>query len=163
MRKRRPKVRTVAPDPRYGDIQVTRFVNMFMLDGKKSTAFKVFYQAMDILEERADDPAHETFQRAVKNVMPQVEVRSRRIGGATFQIPTEIRPERRLSVAMKWLIKYTRLRSGKGIANKLAAEILAASKGEGSSVKKKDDTHRMAEANKAFAHFGRRRNKNKKK
>ncbi len=162
MRKRKPKVRIIAPDPRFGDAQVTRFVNMLMLDGKKSTAFRAFYQAMDILEEKSDDSPHETFQKAIKNVMPQVEVRSRRIGGATFQIPTEIRPDRRLSVSMKWLIKFTRQRSGKGIANKLAAELLAASKGEGASVKKKDDTHRMAEANKAFAHFGKRRKKVKK-
>lgn len=157
MRKRKPKVRQVAPDPRYGDVQVTRFVNMLMLDGKKSTAFRAFYQAMDILEDKTEETAHEVFQKAIKNVMPAVEVRSRRIGGATFQIPTEIRPERRLSVAMKWMIKYTRLRSGKGIATKLAAELLAASKGEGATFKKKEDTHRMAESNKAFAHFGKRR------
>lgn len=157
MRKRKPKVRQVAPDPRYGDVQVTRFVNMLMLDGKKSTAFRAFYQAMDILEDKTEETAHEVFQKAIKNVMPAVEVRSRRIGGATFQIPTEIRPERRLSVAMKWMIKYSRLRSGKGIATKLAAELLAASKGEGATFKKKEDTHRMAESNKAFAHFGKRR------
>ncbi len=162
MRKRKPKVRQVAPDPRYGDKQVTRFVNMLMLDGKKSTAFKAFYQAMDIIEERTGgESAHDVFQKAIKNVMPTVEVRSRRIGGATFQIPTEIRPERRLSVAMKWTIKYTRQRSGKGIATKLAAELLAASKGEGASVKKKEDTHKMAESNRAFAHFGRKRTKKK--
>ena len=159
MRKRKPKVRHVAPDPRFGDVQITRFVNMLMLDGKKSTAFRAFYNAMDILEEKTGESAHEIFQKAIKNVMPAVEVRSRRIGGATFQIPTEIRPERRLSVAMKWMIKYTALRSGKGIATKLAAELLAASKGEGATVKKKDDTHRMAESNRAFAHFGRRRTK----
>lgn len=159
MRKRKPKVRQVAPDPRYGDVQVTRFVNMLMLDGKKSTAFRAFYQAMDILEDKTEETAHEVFQKAIKNVMPAVEVRSRRIGGATFQIPTEIRPERRLSVAMKWMIKYSRLRSGKGIATKLAAEFLAASKGEGATFKKKEDTHKMAESNKAFAHFGRRRSK----
>lgn len=161
MRKRKPKVRQVAPDPRYGDKQVTRFVNMLMLDGKKSTAFRAFYQAMDILEEKTGESAHEIFQKAIKNVMPAIEVRSRRIGGATFQIPTEIRPERRLSVAMKWTIKYSRQRSGKGIASKLAAELLAASKGEGSAVKKKEDTHKMAESNRAFAHFGRRRTKTK--
>jgi len=160
MRKRKPKVRIPAPDPRYGDPQVTRFVNMLMLDGKKSTAFRAFYQAMDILEEKTGESAHEIFQKAVKNVMPAIEVRSRRIGGATFQIPTEIRPERRLSMAMKWTIKYTRQRSGKGIATKLAAELLAASKGEGASVKKKEDTHKMAESNRAFAHFGRSRKKN---
>jgi len=159
MRKRRPKLRAAAPDARYGDIQVTRFVNMLMLDGKKSTAFRVFYDAMDIIEEKSEDSAHETFKKAIKNVMPQVEVRSRRIGGATFQIPTEIRPERRLSVCMKWIIKYARARSGKGIANKLSAELLAAAKGEGAAVKKKEDTHRMAESNRAFAHFGRRRKK----
>ncbi len=159
MRKRKPKVRVVSPDPRYNDIQVTRFVNMLMLDGKKSTAFRVFYDAMDIVDDKSEESAHETFLKALKNVMPQVEVRSRRVGGATFQIPTEIRPERRISVAMKWLIKFSRQRSGKGIANKLAAEVLAASKGEGSAVKKKEDTHRMAESNRAFAHFGKRRSK----
>lgn len=159
MRKRKPKVRVISPDPRYNDKQVTRFVNMLMLDGKKSTAFRVFYDAMDIVDDKSEESAHETFLKALKNVMPQVEVRSRRIGGATFQIPTEIRPERRISVAMKWLIKFSRQRSGKGIANKLAAEVLAASKGEGSAVKKKEDTHRMAESNRAFAHFGKRRSK----
>lgn len=157
MRKRKPKLRIVAPDPRYADKQVTRFVNMMMLDGKKSTAFKVFYSAMDIIEEKAEESAHETFQKALKNVMPGVEVRSRRIGGATFQIPTEIRPERRISVGMKWLIKFARQRSGKGMATKLSAELLAAAKNEGSAVKRKEDTHKMAESNKAFAHFGRRR------
>jgi len=159
MRKRKPKLRQVAPDPRYGDQQVTRFVNMMMLDGKKSTAFKVFYAAMDIMEDKTEETAFETFQKALKNVMPAVEVRSRRIGGATFQIPTEIRPERRVSVGMKWLIKFARQRSGKGMANKLSAELLAAAKGEGSAVKRKEDTHKMAESNKAFAHFGRRRSK----
>lgn len=162
MRKRKPKVRQVAPDPRYGDTQVTRFVNMLMLDGKKSTAFSVFYDAMDIIEDKTKESAHEIFQKAIKNVMPTVEVRSRRIGGATFQIPTEIRPERRLSVAMKWMIKYSRLRSGKGIASKLSAELMAAAKGEGSAVKKKEDTHKMAESNKAFAHFGRSKKATKK-
>jgi small subunit ribosomal protein S7 len=132
-----------------------------MLDGKKSTAFRAFYDAMDIIEEKTGESAHETFQKAIKNVMPALEVRSRRIGGATFQIPTEIRPERRLSVAMKWMIKYARLRSGKGIATKLSAELMAAAKGEGAAFKKKEDTHRMAESNKAFAHFGRRRTKSK--
>jgi small subunit ribosomal protein S7 len=162
MRKRKPKVRQVAPDPRYADTQVTRFVNMLMLDGKKSTAFTVFYDAMDIIEDKTKESGHETFQKAIKNVMPAVEVRSRRIGGATFQIPTEIRPERRLSVAMKWMIKYSRQRSGKGIASKLSAELMAAAKGEGSAVKKKEDTHKMAESNKAFAHFGRSKKATKK-
>jgi small subunit ribosomal protein S7 len=134
---------------------------MLMLDGKKSTAFRAFYDAMDIIEEKTGESAHETFQKAIKNVMPALEVRSRRIGGATFQIPTEIRPERRLSVAMKWVVKYARLRSGKGIATKLSAELMAAAKGEGAAFKKKEDTHRMAESNRAFAHFGRRRTKSK--
>ncbi len=153
MRKHKPKVRIIEPDPRYNDTTVTRFVNMLMYDGKKGTAFKVFYDAMDIIDQKGEEPAYEVFQKALRNVMPAVEVRSRRIGGATFQIPTEIRPDRRVSIAMKWLIKYSRDRSGKGMPNKLSAEILAAAKGEGSAVKKKDDTHRMAESNRAFAHF----------
>ena len=146
-------------DPKFGSLLASKFINVLMWDGKKSTAYRAFYQAMDILEEKTGESAHEIFHKAIKNVMPALEVRSRRIGGATFQIPTEIRPERRLSVAMKWMIKYTRLRSGKGIAAKLSAELLAASKGEGATVKKKDDTHKMAESNRAFAHFGRRRTK----
>lgn len=154
MRKHKPKVRLVEPDPRYNDTTVTRFVNMLMYDGKKSTAFRAFYDAMDLIEAKGEEPSYEVFQRALRNIMPTVEVRSRRIGGATFQIPTEIRPDRRISIAMKWLIKYSRDRSGKGIATKLAAEIMAAAKGEGSAVKKKEDTHRMAESNRAFAHFG---------
>ena len=156
MRKHKPKVRLVEPDPRYNDTTVTRFVNMLMYDGKKSTAFRLFYDAMDIIEEKGEEPAYEVFQKALRNIMPTVEVRSRRIGGATFQIPTEIRPDRRISIGMKWLIKYSRDRSGKGMAVKLSAEIMAAAKGEGSAVKKKDDTHRMAESNRAFAHFGNR-------
>jgi small subunit ribosomal protein S7 len=153
MRKRKPKLRVISPDPRYNDPQVTRFVNMLMLDGKKSVAFKAFYDAMDIIEEKSEESAHEIFQKALKNVMPAVEVRSRRIGGATFQIPTEIRPDRRISVGMKWLIRFSRQRSGKGIANKLSAELSAAAKGEGAAFKRKEDTHKMAESNKAFAHF----------
>ena len=156
MRKRKPKVRQVQPDSRYNDTMVTRFVNMLMYDGKKSVAFDVFYSAMDIIGEKVtEEPAYETFQKALKNIMPSVEVRSRRIGGATFQIPTEIRPERRLSIGMKWLIIYSRKRSGKGMAGKLAAEIMSAAKGEGAAVKKREDTHKMAESNRAFAHFGR--------
>ena len=153
MRKRKPKVRQVAPDPRYGDVQVTRFVNMLMLDGKKSTAFRAFYQAMDILEDKTEETAHEVFQKAIKNVMPAVEVRSRRIGGATFQIPMQIRPDRKISLAMKWLISFARKRNEKSMAQKLAAEIIAAEKEEGAAVKKRTDTHKMAEANKAFSHF----------
>ena len=132
---------------------VTQFVNMMMLQGKKSVAFKVFYDAMDIIKERSDGDEHAVWKKALNNAMPPVEVRSRRIGGATFQIPTEIRAKRKLSIGMKWLIRFARLRSGKGMAEKMAAELLAASKGEGAAVKRKEDTHRMAESNRAFAHF----------
>lgn len=153
MRKRKPKKRIVQPDPRFGDQMVTQFVNNMMVAGKKSTTFAVFYSAMDIIKERTGENPHEVWAKAVDNVMPSVEVRSRRIGGATFQIPTDVRAERRLSIGMKWVVKYSRARSGKGMAEKLAAELIAASKNEGASVKKKEDTHRMAEANRAFAHF----------
>jgi small subunit ribosomal protein S7 len=124
-----------------------------MIQGKKSVAFRVFYDAMDVIKERTKANEHEVWSKALKNAMPQVEVRSRRIGGATFQIPTEIRAKRKVSIGMKWLIKFARQRSGKGIAEKLAAELIAASKGEGGAVKRKEDTHKMAESNRAFAHF----------
>ncbi len=153
MRKRKPKVRIINPDPRYNDPVVTQFVNNLMLRGKKTVAFKVFYDAMDIVKERTKQDEHPIFKKALANAMPQVEVRSRRIGGATFQIPTEIRAKRKVSIGMKWLIKFARQRSGKGMAEKLAAELIAASKGEGAAVKRKEDTHRMAESNRAFAHF----------
>lgn len=153
MRKRKPKIRIIAPDPRYNDTLTTQFVNNLMWQGKKSTAFKIFYDAMDIVKERTGQDEHAIFKKALNNVMPQVEVRSRRIGGATFQIPTEIRAKRKVSIGMKWLIKFSRQRSGKGMAEKLAAEMIAASKGEGAAVKRKEDTHRMAESNRAFAHF----------
>ncbi|MFM8449288.1 MAG: 30S ribosomal protein S7 [Haliscomenobacter sp.] len=153
MRKRKPKVRIIVPDPRYNDPMVTQFVNNLMYEGKKSTALTVFYDALDLVADRTKQDEHGLWKKALNNVMPQVEVRSRRIGGATFQIPTEIRAKRKVSIGMKWLIKYSRQRSGKGMAEKLAAEIIAASKGEGSAVKKKEDTHRMAESNRAFAHF----------
>ena len=154
MRKRKPKVRLIAPDPRFGDQTVTRFVNNLMERGKKNLAYKLFYDAMDMVKERApeEDPL-EIFKRALSNATPQVEVRSRRIGGATFQIPTEIPVNRRISIGMKWLIRFAKTRNGKGMADKLSAEILAASKGEGAAVKRKEDTHRMAESNRAFAHF----------
>lgn len=126
---------------------------MLMWDGKKSIAFTIFYDAIDIIAEKTEEPAYDVFQKALKNIMPAIEVRSRRIGGATFQIPTEIRPDRRISIGMKWLILYSRRRTGKGMANKLSAEILAAAKGEGAAVKKREDTHKMAESNRAFAHF----------
>jgi len=153
MRKRKPKQRVINPDPKFGDPLVTQFVNNMMWQGKKSVAYQLFYDALDIVQEKTGENPHETWQKALNNIYPGVEVRSKRIGGATFQIPIDIRPKRRTSVGMKWLIKYARLRSGKGMAEKLAAELIAASKGEGAAVKKKEDTHRMAEANKAFAHF----------
>ncbi len=153
MRKRRPKKRIVAPDPRFNDVMVTQFVNNLMLSGKKTVAFALFYDAMDIVASKTDENPHEVWQKAVANATPQVEVRSKRIGGATFQIPTEIPAKRKLSIGMKWMIRFSRERSGKGMAEKLAAEIIAASKGEGAAVKRKEDTHRMAEANRAFAHF----------
>jgi len=132
---------------------VTQFVNNLMWEGKKSTAFGVFYDAMDIIKNRTQQDEHGIWKKALNNAMPQVEVRSRRIGGATFQIPTEIRAKRKISIGMKWLIRFARQRSGKGIADKLAAELIAASKGEGGAVKRKEDTHKMAESNRAFAHF----------
>lgn len=156
MRKKQAKKRPLLPDPRFNDQLVTRFVNMMMWDGKKSVAFSVFYGAIDIVEEKKTDEektALELWKDALSNVMPHVEVRSRRVGGATFQIPMQIRPDRKISTAMKWLISFARKRNEKGMAQKLAGEILAASKEEGAAVKKKTDTHKMAEANKAFSHF----------
>ena len=156
MRKRKAKKRPLIPDPKFNDQLVTRFVNMLMLDGKKSTAFNIFYDAMEIVEQRNQDEEKtplELWKDALSNVMPHVEVRSRRVGGATFQIPTPIRPDRKISIAMKWLISASRKRNEKSMAVKLAQEILAAAKEEGSAVKKRVDTHKMAEANKAFSHF----------
>lgn len=156
MRKRKPKNRVVVGDPRFGDPLVTKFVNNLMLDGKKSLAFTVFYDAVDLMEEKKGDVeenAHDIWKKALENATPQVEVRSRRIGGANFQIPTEISGKRKTSNGMKWLIRFARERSGKSMAEKLASELLAAAKGEGGAVKKKEDTHRMAESNRAFAHF----------
>ena len=156
MRKRQAKRRPLLPDPRYSDQLVTRFVNMMLWDGKKSVAFKIFYDAMDIVEEKKTDEdksALELWKEALSNVMPHGEVLSRRVGGATFQIPMQIRPDRKISTAMKWLISFSRKRNEKSMAQKLAAEVLAASKEEGAAVKKRVDTHKMAEANKAFSHF----------
>jgi small subunit ribosomal protein S7 len=156
MRKRQAKKRPLLPDPKFNDQLVTRFVNNLMWDGKKSVAFKVFYDALDIVETKKQDAeksALEIWKDALTNVMPHVEVRSRRVGGATFQIPMQIRPDRKVSMAIKWLILYTRRRNEKSMAGKLAAEILAAAKEEGAAVKKRMDTHKMAEANKAFSHF----------
>ena len=156
MRKRKAKKRPLLPDPKFNDQLVTRFVNMVMWDGKKSVAFKIFYDAIAIVEERNQDEektALEVWKEALSNVMPHVEVRSRRVGGATFQIPMQIRPDRKVSLAMKWLISFARKRNEKSMALRLANEILAAAKEEGAAVKKRVDTHKMAEANKAFSHF----------
>lgn len=156
MRKRQAKKRPLLPDPKFNDQLVTRFVNMMMHDGKKSVAFKVFYDALDIVEEKKQDEeksALELWKDALSNIMPHVEVRSRRVGGATFQIPMQIRPDRKISTAMKWLISYSRKRNEKSMAQRLAGEVISAAKEEGAAVKKRMDTHKMAEANKAFSHF----------
>lgn len=153
MRKARPKKRIILPDPRFSDTQVTKFINNLMTSGKKSIAFKVFYDAIDIVDKKMDEDGLEVWKKALANVTPHVEVRSRRIGGATFQIPSEIRPERKESIGMKNLINFARKRHEKAMGAKLAAEIMAAYREEGAAFKKKEDTHRMAEANKAFSHF----------
>ncbi|MCB0401890.1 MAG: 30S ribosomal protein S7 [Flavobacteriales bacterium] len=154
MRKSRAKKRVLLPDPKFNDRLVTRFVNNLMLDGKKSIAFNIFYDALKIVEEKvADENNLDVWKKALTNVTPAVEVRSRRIGGATFQIPQPIREDRRISMGMKWLIGFSRKRNEKTMAQKLAGEIVAAYKEEGAAFKKKEDTHRMAEANKAFSHF----------
>jgi small subunit ribosomal protein S7 len=153
MRKSKPKKRFLLPDPKFKDTTVTKFVNVLMYQGKKSIAYEIFYGAVELVEKKTKESGLETWRKALNNVMPYVEVRSRRVGGATFQVPTEVRPERRTSLGMKWLISYARGRNEKTMTEKLAGEIIAASKGEGAAVKKKDDTHRMAEANKAFSHF----------
>ncbi|HRP89691.1 MAG TPA: 30S ribosomal protein S7 [Edaphocola sp.] len=153
MRKQQAKKLPLAPDPKFNDKLVTRFVNTMMWDGKKTTAFTIFYDAIDKVSQMTNEDGYEVWKKALQNVTPAVEVRSRRIGGATFQIPTEVRPDRKISVSMKWLIRFSRERHGRTMADKLANEIVAASKGEGAAFKRKEDTHRMAEANKAFAHF----------
>ena len=153
MRKTKVKKIPLAPDARYNDLMVTRFINNLMWGGKKNTAFNLFYEALDRVSKTTGENGYEIWKKALSNVTPAVEVRSRRIGGATFQIPAEVRAERKVSLSMKWLIRYSRDRNGRSMAEKLANEIVAASKGEGGAFKKKEDTHRMAEANKAFAHF----------
>jgi len=153
MRKAKVIKRELAPDPRFGDKRVTRFINELMQDGKKSLSFKIFYGACDKITESTEEDGYETWKKALDNIMPSVEVKARRIGGATFQVPVEVRPARRTAMGMKWLIKYARDRKGNSMMDKLAAEIIAGAKGEGAAVKKKEDTHRMAEANKAFSHF----------
>ena len=153
MRKAQAKKLPLAPDPKFNDKLVTRFVNNLMWEGKKSGAFNIFYDALDKVSKQTNEDGYEIWKRALANVTPSVEVRSRRIGGATFQIPAEVRPDRKISLSIKWLIRYSRDRNGRSMADKLAGEIVAAAKGEGAAFKKKEDTHRMAEANKAFAHF----------
>ena len=152
-RRKRAVKRPILPDARYDSQTVSKFINVLMLEGKKSTAERIFYGAMDLVEARADQPGVNVFKQALNNLKPVVEVKSRRVGGATYQVPVEVRPDRRTALAMRWLISYSRDRGEKSMAEKLAGEVLAASRGEGNAIKKKEDTHRMAEANKAFAHY----------
>ena len=153
MRKAKPKKRIILPDPKFNDVQVTKFVNNIMLKGKKNIAFQIFYDAIDVVSTKSGEEGLQVWKKALANVTPAVEVRSRRIGGATFQIPSEIRPERKQSVGMKNLINYARKRHEKSMSQKLAGEIMSAYKEEGQAFKRKEDIHRMAEANKAFSHF----------
>ncbi|MFO8021280.1 MAG: 30S ribosomal protein S7 [Perlabentimonas sp.] len=156
MRKSKPKKRILLPDPKFHDVEVTRFVNNLMKSGKKSIAFNIFYSALDIVAAKMKDAEKsplEIWKKALENITPQVEVKSRRVGGATFQVPMEVRPDRKVSISMKNMILFSRKRSGKGMGEKLAAEIMAAYNEEGAAFKRKEDMHRMADANKAFAHF----------
>ena len=153
MRKSKPKKRYLLPDPKFQDTLVTKFVNYLMEEGKKSVAYTIFYDAVALVEKKTNENGIDVWKRAMSNLTPSVEVKIRRVGGATFQVPVEVRPERKINLSIKWLIDYSRLRGEKTMMDKLAAEIIAASKGEGAAIKKKDDTHRMAEANKAFSHF----------
>ena len=153
MRKAQAKKLPLAPDPKFNDKLVTRFVNNLMWEGKKSGAYDIFYNAMEKVAKISGEDGYEVWKKALSNITPAVEVRSRRIGGATFQIPSEVRDDKKISLSIKWMVRYSRERNGRSMADKLANEIVAASKGEGASFKKKEDTHRMAEANKAFAHF----------
>jgi small subunit ribosomal protein S7 len=152
-RRQKAVKRPILPDARYDSQTVSKFINTIMLRGKKSLAERIFYGAMDLVESRTGQPGVNVFKQALQNLKPVVEVKSRRVGGATYQVPVEVRPERRTALAMRWLMQYARERNEKSMAEKLAAEIIAASKGEGNAIKKKEDTHRMAEANKAFAHY----------
>ncbi|UII21794.1 30S ribosomal protein S7 [Fulvivirga ligni] len=153
MRKAKPKKRYILPDPKFQDTLVTKFVNYLMVDGKKSIAYNIFYEAVELVESKTGENGLETWKKALNNIMPSVEVKSRRVGGATFQVPMEVRPDRKVTLGIKWMIRYSRMRGEKTMRDRLAGEIISASKGEGAAVKKKDDTHRMAEANKAFSHF----------
>jgi len=153
MRKKRSEKKYLKPDPKFNDVLVSKFINCIMYDGKKSTAREVVYKAFNFIEDRTKKPGLEIFRKAIGNVQPIIEVRSRRVGGATYQVPTEVRPERRTALAMRWIKRYARERNDKSMSLKLASELISASNGDGSAVKKKEDTHKMAEANKAFAHF----------
>ncbi len=153
MRKRRAEKSPLMPDPRYSDHIVSRMINCIMKSGEKNTARKIVYQAFDIIKERSKQEPMEIFKKAISNVAPVLEVRSRRVGGATYQVPMEVREDRRIALALRWIKNYASARRDKSMSLRIAAELMAASKGEGASVKKRDDTHRMAEANKAFAHF----------
>ncbi len=152
-RRQRSVKRPVPPDPRYDSQTVSKFLNHLMLDGKKSTAERIFYRSMDVIEERTGQPGVQVFKQALSNVKPAVEVKSRRVGGATYQVPIEVRPDRRSALAMRWILQYARSRGEKTMAERLASELVMASKGEGNAIKKKEDTHRMADANRAFAHY----------
>jgi small subunit ribosomal protein S7 len=152
-RRQRAVKRETPPDPQYGSTTVTKFINNLMLDGKKSVAERIFFDAMRVIEEKTGQPAVNVFKQALNNAKPVLEVKSRRVGGATYQVPVEVRPERRNALAMKWLVTFARERGDKTMADRLANELIAASRNEGNTIKKKDDTHRMAEANKAFAHY----------
>jgi len=153
MRKRRAEKRYIKPDPKFNDVTVSKFINVLMNDGKKSAARKIIYSAFDIIEEKTKKTGLEIFKQALSNVQPVIEVRSRRVGGATYQVPSEVRPERRTALAMRWIKTFSSKRGDKTMSQKLAQELIAASNNDGSAVKKKEDTHKMAEANKAFAHF----------
>lgn len=153
MRKKRAEKRYIKPDPKYKDLLVAKFINSLMFDGKKAAARKLVYEAFDLIEERTKKSGMETFKKAIGNIQPMIEVRSRRVGGATYQVPSEVRPERRIALALRWVRTYSRARGEKSMSAKLASELIAASNNDGSAVKKKEDTHKMAEANKAFAHF----------
>ena len=155
MRRRRPEKRTILPDPAYNDLTVAKFINYLMKNGKKSIAEKIFYNCLNIISDKEKkENAIDVFKKALSNVAPTLEVKSKRIGGATYQVPMEVSQSRKLSLAMRWILSFSRSRKGKTMSNRLAAELIAASNNEGSSIKKKEDTHKMAEANKAFAHFG---------
>lgn len=153
MRKSKPKKRYILPDPKFQETLVTKFVNYLMVQGKKNLSYSIFYGAIDIVQEKTGENGLDVWKSALNNISPAVEVKSRRVGGATFQVPLEVRPERKVALGIKWMIQYARTRGEKTMVQRLAGEIISASKGEGSAVKKKDDTHRMAEANKAFSHF----------